>query len=290
MVQLLPSAWSATAAYSVNAVVDYNGIRFVCNTAVAANANGNAIPVGNSSWTFDAVLRITDYYSLQYAIESAINKDDDEINNSIPLYIQNTERKVGKLLRSPAQLYTATFTLDSMSRFSIPSDLLQIYHMRFPMEDAGYSLESRGNVSIQRAAERTDFEELKQYYNSNRYWNSDFTYDFPLYRVDNQHIYIAPDQEANTQVEMMYYQAVPELGATKTDNTRVLSNLWTANCPHLIKAGACWEASEYLKDDERAQMWKTQFTDLLKATQVEFDKFEAAGSQRITQESAYAYS
>ena len=288
MVQLLPSVWSATAAYSVNDVVEYNGIRFVCNTAVAANANGNAIPVANSSWTFDAVLRITDYYSLSYAIESAINKDDEEINNSIPLYIQNAERKIGKVLRSPAQIYTTTLMTDSMSRLRIPTDMLEIYHLRFTEEDAGLSLESRGNISIQRAAERTDFEELRQYYNSTRYNTGDFIYEYPLYRVDNQYIHIAPDQEANTSIEIMYYQAVPELGRRKTDNTRVLTNLWTANCPHLLKAGACWEAAEYLKDQPRAEMWKAQFTELLQSTQIEYDKFEAGGSQRVTQDSAYS--
>ena len=318
MAVIIPSAWVSTQAYAVGTQVAYNGVGYQCVTAVSANSGGNAIPPGNSAWEVYAVFRITDYYSLQEAIEFALNTNDAEVNNSIPLFIQNTERKVGKLLRSPAQLISRIFTVDADSKFAIPTDMLQVHHLRRNLDTgAGFDILSRGAISIQRG-ERTSFEELKQYYAGTTYSYDLGAYDFPLFRSDDQYIWIAPEYEAGETFEMMYYQEVPELGSTvglvnadyvavnDSDETLaqwvarggsastfvqatqlVTSNLWTATIPHLLKAGACREAEQYLNNPERAEHWNNQFIELMTATETEFRKYDAGGSQHITQSTAY---
>ena len=317
MAIVLPSNWVSTQAYAVGAQVSYNGIGYECLTAVAANASGNAIPVGNSSWQVYAVFRITEYYSLQEAILQAVNSDDDFIESSLPLFIQNAERKIGKLLRSPAQVVTRTYSVDSQSRFAIPLDLLEIIHLRWDNDDGGYDLQSRGSISMQRM-DRTNFEELKQYYSDTTYNYEYGSYEYPGYRTDNRYVHIAPDYAAGEMFEMMYYQEVPELGSTVgiTNSTGtplnsagqtqaqwvaagnsastfvqetelVLNNLWTATTPHLLKAAACKEAEDYLGNSERAAVWDAQFKELLIATETEFRKFDSGGSQHITQSTAY---
>ena len=317
MAIIIPSNWVSTQAYAVGARVNYNGVGYECITAVAANSGGNTIPVGNTSWDVFAVFRITDYYSLQEAVELSLNTDDEEVNRSIPLFIQNTERKIGKLLRSPAQLISRDFMVDADSKFAIPSDMLEVYHLRTKAESAGLDLRSKGSISVQRA-DRTNFEELKQYYTGTTYRYDYAHYEFPLFRSDSTNIYIAPDFDAGTEFEMMYYQEVPELGSivglvnadyvavNDSDQTLaqwvaagnsastfvqatspVTNNLWSATVPHLLKAGACREAEEYLSNSQKAQMWDEQFRELLVATETEFRKYDAGGSQFITQSTAY---
>ena len=125
-IRRVPNAWSSTAAYSVGDLVLYNGVVFENTTAVIASTSGNDDPIGNDSWKFDGVHRIEDYYSLQYAVEETLNNTDKIIINQIPQYIQSTETKLAKTLRSPAQVAERVFTVDAESKFRIPSDLLEI--------------------------------------------------------------------------------------------------------------------------------------------------------------------
>ena len=139
-IRRVPDAWSSTAAYSVGDLVLYNGVVFENTTAVTARTSGNDDPIGNSSWRFDGVHRIVDYYSLQYAVEETLNTTDKIVINQIPQYIQSTETKLAKVLRSPAQVAERVFTVDAESKFRIPSDLLEIIHIRVNEDSRGYSL------------------------------------------------------------------------------------------------------------------------------------------------------
>ena len=217
-VKLLPSEWSNTSAYSVGDVVQYEGIRFECIVAVSMSTSGNRIPVDNTSWQFDGVLRLVDYYSIQYAVEFEVNSDNDVINNSIPAYVQNVERKLSKLLRSPAQKVTRRFTLmngrDNEALFDIPEDLLDVVHLRFNTDDSGYNLESQGAITIQKT-DRSSFERLRQRYISNGYYVENINeFDYPVYVMDDEMFQISPrPDDSVTEVEMTYYQQVPELGS-----------------------------------------------------------------------------
>ena len=323
-VKLVPLTWVSTRAYSVGDIVQHNGIRFECVTAVAASSTGNLNPIDNTSWKFDGVLRITDYYSLQYAIEFEANTSNSRVVNSIPVYIQNVERKLSKLLRSPAQKEPRTFNLrdgrDNESLFDIPEDMLDIFHLRFVGDDSGYNLESQGTITIQRA-DWSSFERLRQQYISNGYYTDNvYEFDYPAYTLTNEEFRITPRPNSDiTEVELTYYQQVPELGSTidlvdddynpinSNDQTLaewiaagndaddfvqatevVTSNLWTATTPHLLKAGSLMEIYAYLKDAEGYQMASEEFDKLLVATQIEFRKADAAGDHISSMSSAYA--
>ena len=133
-VRRIPTTWDATAAYTTGDVVEYNGIRFTALADIGANSGGNVIPVDNTNWEFSGILRITDYYSLQYATAEEINTENQIVNNSIPLYIQYTERLLSKLLRSPAKKITRKFDIrngrDNETIFDIPVDQLDVVHLR----------------------------------------------------------------------------------------------------------------------------------------------------------------
>ena len=197
------------------------------------------------------------------------------------------------------------------------ADLLEIYHLRRAVDNTGLDITSRGSLSVQRA-DKTNFEELRQYYTGTTYTYDYGQFEFPLYWLDASRIYIAPDFTAGDEFEMTYYQEVPELGSivglvnsdymaiNDSDQTLaqwvaagnsaasfvqatepVLANLWSSTIPHLLKAGACREAEEYLNNMDRAAIWNEQYRELLIATETEYRKFDAGGSQFITQSTAY---
>ena len=71
VVRLIPPDWSVMADYTAGTAVKYNGLRFLAATGITGNAN-NANPIDNEAqWTFDGVLDIRDYYSLQYAVQGS---------------------------------------------------------------------------------------------------------------------------------------------------------------------------------------------------------------------------
>ena len=216
-IRRVPDAWSSTAAYSVGDLVLYNGVVFENTTAVTASTSGNDDPIGNSSWKFDGVHRIVDYYSLQYAVEETLNTSDKIVINQIPQYIQSTETKLAKVLRSPAQVAERVFTVDAESKFRIPSDLLEVIHIRVNEDSRGHSLRDQGSISIQKS-DRTTHEEIRQrYINSGAYNPGYEEVEFPVYRLDGEYVRIAPDYDEGTEFLFQYYQEEPELGTIVSD-------------------------------------------------------------------------
>ena len=312
----IPTPWSSTSAYVVGSRVEYNGVGYQSTVAIAENVDGNEDPVGNDSWKVFAVFRIVDYYSLQEAIEQIIDTKDQRIIDSIPLFIQRSERKFGKLLRSPAQKINRLFTVDGDSKFMIPNDLLSVEHMRLNEDSPGYTLRAKGSLSIQRA-DRTTYEEVRQDYNNNRIWNQNDAIEYPQFYSDGTYFYIAPEYDSGTVIQLEYYQSVAELGsigqavndkyefinaegqtlaewiaADPIDNNEdnfiiaeipIESNLWTATQPHLLKAGALVEAYNELRNYESMNVWQAAYTELLASAEIEFREYDTSGSISIQQ-------
>ena len=314
-VKLVPSAWVSTSAYAVGAIVEYNGVRFRAADTVSANSAGNAIPVDNTDWTFDGVIRIEDYYSLQYAIEEELNDENEIVINMIPLYIQNVERKLSKVLRSPAQKIIREFTIQEGSKFPIPQGWLALISLRNKdAEGGGYTLESNGAIKIKGVSNQQTFERVRQYGETGdrrtRRYQDEVQVDYPVFFKDESHFYIAPDLAAGTTVEMFYYREEPELGVTGTitnnmdepinadgmtlaqweaagnspdnfipDTHLVLSNLWTATVPYLLKYGALIEAYGYINDMHRLENARKNYDELMEMTMLEFQKADMSGGQ-----------
>ena len=314
MATIEPAVWSATTDYTSGDRVTYNGIGY---EATATHTASSTNPVDNSNWKVYAVFRITDYYSLQEFMEFEGNPNNDMVIRSIPSFIQNAEFKMEKFLRSPGQRVRRVFDIDRDSSFELAGDEIEIEHVRRNTDASnGRTLLDRGAYSIQSVGDdRTTFERVRQDYR-------DFLgfpgVDFPVYFVDDARLYIAPDYENGTEIEVTYWQRVPELGSTvgilnddfepvnaddqtadewvAAGNDRadfvqaeevVTSNLWTATTPHLLKAMAMVEMSIAMNDERLHGFWETQANTLAQLTVEEFKKFDTQGSVNINQGSGY---
>ena len=181
----------------------------------------------------------------------------------------------------------------------VPDDLLQVENIRAIQDGASATgVLGRGNLEIKAAATDYDFELLRSYYDGNDYFfgeRSLTNFSSPLYRkvtiAGVTYFEIAPSQfAANTQFEIRYYRAEPMLGETRNvvdangnainsagmtltewenagnnanafvqATTVITRNWYTANRPNLLVYGTLSKASAYLKDDERAAIWKNEF-------------------------------
>ena len=315
-VKIVPSPWDSTAAYpTIGTVAEYNGVRFKSVAAITANSAGNTIPVDNTDWEFDGVIRIEDYYSLQYAIEEELNDENEIVINMIPLYIQNVERKLSKMLRSPAQKILRDYTIEEGSRFPIPAGFLKLINLRNKDEEGGgYTLSSMGAIKIKGVSNHQTFERVKQYGETGdrrtRRYQDEVQADYPVFFKDDEYFYIAPDLTAGTTVEMFFYREEPELGVTgiltndmdqpvnadgqtvldwtdagnSADSFvpamhQVLTNLWTATVPYLLKYGALIEAYGYINDMPRLENARKNFDELMAMTMLEFQQADMSGGQ-----------
>lgn len=319
---LRPADWVSTNAYAVGDRVTYNGVGYQAEEAVAAVVApaANPIPVGNTDWRAFAVFEITDYYSLQEDVLLELNTDSDQICASVPKFIQAAEVIMSKFLRSPAQRVTRRFSVDSNGAFQIPSDVIEIEHLRTDDTDGSdRTLLERGSISIQKT-NRTVYEEVRQYYRSNPFFSGEI-YQYPVYYVEGADIRIAPVYETGTDILMTYWQKVPQLGRTglrtRTVNnvaepinaqnqtmaewvaagnaagdfvqaTQVVTrNLWTATTPELLKAAACVEGFKAKQEFDSVQVWQSRFDTIGSLTVEEFKKFETSGSQSVRQKTVY---
>lgn len=87
------------------------------------------------------------------------------------------------------------------------------------------------------------------------YWPTDTQQAQPLFYADYDfnHWLIAPTPDADYPFEILYYQ----LPALLSDE--VQSNWVTENVPQLLLYGTLLEASPFLKNDERINMWQAMY-------------------------------
>lgn len=304
-----PAAWVDTDAYSVGDRVSYLGIGYECVTAVAADSNGNAIPVDNDSWKVYAVFYVDNHaYSVYEAIKFEINSEDDRVDASIPLFVQAAEYILSDEIRSPAQITTRVLDVEEGSKVRITDiGLLEFEHVRTDTDSrSSYDLVNRGSVVI-KGTNRETFEQTRQYYNGTNY--ADFiphAVTYPVYRFDKEFLYIAPDFDTGEKIAITFYEEVPELlsnilltnddyepinsdgdtldewvsdGNAASDfvqaDSDVFRNLWTATCRHLLKAYACYQMCLAINDPQRTQYWQQQFAILLAAKKKENNNLKA---------------
>jgi hypothetical protein len=87
------------------------------------------------------------------------------------------------------------------------------------------------------------------------YWPNESATDTPLYYADYdyQHWLIAPTPDAAQTLEILYYQQPPLLG----DDLQ--TNWLTQYAPDLLLYAALLEATPFLKNDERIQIWQGMY-------------------------------
>lgn len=181
----------------------------------------------------------------------------------------------------------------------IPGDLLEVENLRINSDTpSGYGLLAFGTLEILSAQSDADFETLIQYYtgNTSLFGYSSLTqFSSPLYRYTTiggvPYFEIAPpDIGVGTDIEIRYWKSEPELGSVHPrintlgqplndqgqtqaewvaagnmadtfvqQQVRIEDNWFTNNQPYLIAYAALYHASAWLKDIERAQLWKLRY-------------------------------
>ncbi len=315
----------ATTSYSSGDRVKDDGVVYAANKAItAATDNGNPCETPDD-WDPVAVLRIQSYNSLIEAVRLELNTTDEQINDSIPLYIQLAESSFRTRIRAPIQRCSVDLLTDSQSRIEIPSDLLQVINLRLDDDTGiGDSLLNRGVTEIQ-GGNFEEWKDLQRYYrSSNGFVNrrtAPTNYDAPIYWFDGQYFWIAPDLAEGTELELYYYAAIPELGTTVflvDDNGEPINsagqtvaewiaadaantagnfvqaseivnvNWFTQAAPQMLLYGALVSASSYLNDDVRIPMWQERFVAAEQETMELIDRFEEGRHTTQQMYSAYA--
>lgn len=91
------------------------------------------------------------------------------------------------------------------------------------------------------------------------------------YEIDGTDLRFAPLPDSEYTTVLKYYQSIPLLSGGNT------TNWFTANAPELILFGALLEASVYLKDDQRVEMWRSRFEEVKKSLQDSEDNADRDG-------------
>ena len=286
--------WSATADYAVGAIARREGILYKATSAITGNSNNVEPRLNEDEWDVYAVVRIEDYYSLIESIRLELNRNDDEyLTQSIPLFIQLAEESFQTRIRAPIQRSRMILTVDSESRITVPSGLLQVLNLRINGDQLqGSSLLSAGQSEIL-AGNFEEYIDLKRSYSNDFTFNSyPSNYDAPVYWFDSTYFNIAPTLEEGTEIELWYYEQIPQLGrkvlltnaagdpinaagqtvaewvAAGGGNTEgnfvqateiVLTNWFISAVPQLLLYGALVNAESYLKEDQRIPLWQARF-------------------------------
>ena len=320
MARIYPE-WSATSDYAVDAIARREGILYKATSAITGNANNVEPRLNEAEWEVYAVVRIEDYYSLIEAIRLELNRTDDEyLTQSIPLFIQLAEESFQTRIRAPIQRSRMVLTVDAESRVAVPSGLLQVLNLRINGDQLqGSSLLSAGQSEIL-AGNFEEYIDLKRSYSNDFTFNSyPSNYDAPVYWFDSTYFNIAPTLEEGTELELWYYEQIPQLGrevlltdangnpinsagqtlAQWTDSGEsassfvqatevVISNWFVSAVPQLLLYGALVNAESFLKEDARIPLWQSRFQAAEAETMELIQRFEEGRAH--TQQLYNAYS
>lgn len=298
--------FSETGTYADDAKVLFEGL-------IYQNISGGTInppstdPDQSADWQIVAVNEIINYNSLIEAIRIELNTDDDQINDSIPFFIQMAEESFTTRIRVPIQRRIVTMRTDSQGRIRIPYDLLNVINLRYSTQTAGGTyLQERGRVELL-AGNYEEYIELSRYYTTSFFGIQSRVdkYEGPIYWYDGDYFWIAPQPEENTEVELIYYASIPRLGSVQNrvnnqgealnaegqtlaqwiasgnsansfvqEQITVERNWFTAAAPQMLLYGALVNADLYLKNDNRIDIWRQKFALAEAETQAKVDMFK----------------
>ena len=300
--------WVDTTDYLEDAKVLYDGVIYRASTAITGSA-GKATPDQDPEWILVAVNKIQSRHSLYQAVRLEINTTDETIVDSIPMFVQLAEESFTTRIRTPIQRSTTMLTVDSESRITIPFDLLEVINLResTASSSAYNDLRARGTIEIL-AGNIEEYREMKAYFEGG---NSRFSYtefEAPIYWYDGEYFYIAPNYEEGTEIELIYYSSIPQLGTTvfeingdgaavndagqtvaewvaagggNTEDNFVQAsavvnvNWFIQAAPQMLLYGSLVNAHMYLRDDEKLDVWQKRFIEAERETVHKIEKFNA---------------
>ena len=311
MAFIIPTTWSATTAYTVGQQVILDGVLYEATGSITAGTN----PKTSTLWTVFAVHQIQDYNSLVEKIRLTINVvGNDNINRSIPVYIQLAEESFKTRIRVPQMRRRVVLTSDSQSRLIIPADLLEFINLRQNSDTApGIDIRSRGVVEIHITDNYEFYSRVRLGSVANDFvdFNDENAFDAPVAFYDSTYLWIAPEYPTNTEFELWYYANIPMLGSTVmlTDadgnpvdangartsisglpqaTQMVERNWYTAAAPQMIYYGSLLKAAEDLNNEPRAEKWMEQFELAQAETQDMIDNMTVRTNHPLFIENSYS--
>jgi hypothetical protein len=196
-------------------------------------------------------MTITNYTQLKSAVADFLNRDD--LTAVIPTFIALAESQMEREIRHYRMVQRASGQIDS--RYSeIPNGWLET--IRFHI--AGTE-ETR--------LELTSLDDMMQLREISNYPGKPTHY---AHVGTTFEIYPTPDGEY--EIQLMYYEAVPRLSDSVTNN-------WLLEvAPDAYLYGALVQATPYLKDDERLQVWGGLYAGAVRAVNEDNERARFGGS------------
>ena len=197
-------------------------------------------------------MAINNYTELQSTIADWLNRDD--LTTVIPTFISLSEKQMQRVVRHYKMIVRKTATLDTQYT-SLPSDWLETIRVSLTSGDT-HRLEL---VSLD------DMVELRE--------KSGNTAGRPRYYAHvGETIEAYPSPDSSYQMELMYYQKIPPLNVSTTTN-------WLLDtAPDTYLYGALMQATPYLSDDERVEVWGGLYTSAIQALNINSDASRNSGS------------
>lgn len=191
-------------------------------------------------------MAIGTYSELKTAVADYLNRDD--LTTVIPNFIMLAEAKFNRELRVRDMMTRAQAT--SANEYApLPNDFLQHYSLELSSGTPSFPFEYIG------AQEAKELQAARTT-NKNPY----------RYTVTGSAFEIVPAPNADLDLRIVYYAKIPALSDTQTTNWLLTKS------PDLYLYSALLEASPYLKDDERVQLWAMARQQVLDAMNLESER------------------
>ena len=180
---------------------------------------------------------ITSYTTLQTSVVDYLKRDQDtQLTAAVPGFIQLFEAKMNRVLFSRQMEQRSTTVTDTGATepefISLPSDFQSMRRVRLSSVTGKPCLEFKSGT------------QLDEYRLSIGNVSSQPRY----FSIFGDEIELAPTPDAAYTIEMVYRKDIPPLSSNSTN--------WLLDlAPDLYLYGALLEASPYIKDDDRIQIW-----------------------------------
>ncbi|MBR1122110.1 hypothetical protein JQ628_11340 [Bradyrhizobium lablabi] len=190
---------------------------------------------------------ITNYTTLQTAATEYLGRDQDTtLIARIPSFIQLCEAKLNRTLFVRQMEQRSVTTLDTGTTdpefVSLPSDFQSMRRIRLSSVSGKPCLEFRSG---------TQMDEI-------RYSAANVSGRPQFFTIMGDEIELLPTPDQNYDVEMVYRKNIPALSSNTTN--------WLLDlAPDAYLYGTLLEATPYLKNDERIQVWAAGFSNAIDA-------------------------
>jgi hypothetical protein len=213
------------------------------------------------------VIDLTTYDGLVDAVKQTLNRRD--LDNQVPSFILQAEAKLNRSLRV-RDMQTRAQDTTTGEYVPLPTDYLAVY-----------TLEIATPGSTQWSAPLrvlTEQEALELRSANNNVGGTNLVQGYVLYANE---IELVPPQTSPLDFRLKYYSKIPSLTSENQSNWLLMKS------PDLYLAGACLEASLYLKGDSRLATWNTVRTTIMDDMNIESERARFPQNKLATRRTSF---